>query len=50
MIGRWVAKVGRWVAKLVAGLLNKAAFWVRIQTSLKNTKMCEISKGVVNTL
>jgi steroid 5-alpha reductase family enzyme len=29
---------GRWVAKLVACLLAMAALWVRIQTSLKNTK------------
>ncbi len=29
---------GRWVAKLVARLLATAALWVRIQTSLKNTK------------
>jgi hypothetical protein len=35
--GKWVAK-GRWVAKLVAHLLATAALWVRIQTSLKNTK------------
>ncbi len=27
-----------WVAKLVARLLATAALWVRIQTSLKNTK------------
>jgi len=37
-IGRWVAKIGRWVAKLVARLLATAALWVRIQTSLMNTK------------
>ncbi len=44
--GRWVAKqelgglLGRCVAiaKLVARLLAAAALWVRIQTSLKNTK------------
>jgi hypothetical protein len=41
---------GRWVAKLVARLLATAAYWVRIQTSLKNTKMGDISKGVNITL
>jgi hypothetical protein len=30
--------VGRGVAKLVARLLATAALWVRIRTSLKNTK------------
>ncbi len=35
---RWVAKLGRWVAKLVPSLLATVALWVRIQTSLKNTK------------
>jgi hypothetical protein len=35
---RRVAKLGRRAAKLVARLLVTAAFWVRIQTSLKNTK------------
>ncbi len=29
---------GRWMAKFVAQLLAAAALWVRIQTSLKNTK------------
>ncbi len=29
---------GRWVAKLVAHLLAKAALWIRIQTTRKNTK------------
>ncbi len=29
---------GRWVTKLIARLLDTAALWVRIQTSLKNTK------------
>jgi hypothetical protein len=38
MSWRWVAKAGRLVAKLVAPLLATAALWVRIQTSLKNTK------------
>ncbi len=28
---------GRWVAKLIAGPLARAALWVRIQTSRKNT-------------
>jgi hypothetical protein len=37
-LGRKVAKLGRWVAKLVARLLARAALWVRIQKSLKNTK------------
>jgi hypothetical protein len=31
-------KQGNWVAKLVARLLATAALWVRIQTSIKNTK------------
>ncbi len=41
----------RWVGKLVARLLvlATAALWVRIQTSLKNTKGGDISKGA-NTL
>ncbi len=30
--------IWRWVAKLLARLLGMAALWVRIQTSLKNTK------------
>jgi hypothetical protein len=30
--------IGRWVAELVARLLSMAALWVRIKTSLKNTK------------
>ncbi len=29
---------GRWVAKLVARLLVTTALWIRIQTSLRNTK------------
>jgi hypothetical protein len=33
-----MAKFGRWVAKMVARLLATAALWVRMQTSLKNTK------------
>ncbi len=42
-LGRWVAKSGGWVAKLreigkVARLLETAAPWVQIQTSLKNSK------------
>jgi hypothetical protein len=45
-VGKWVAKSGRWVAKLVARLLAKAALWIRIQTSLKNTKM----EDMANTL
>jgi hypothetical protein len=36
--------------KLVAHLLAMAALWVRIQRSLKNKKMGDISKGVANTL
>jgi hypothetical protein len=32
-------QVGRWVAKFVAHLLATAALWVRIQTSLSNTKL-----------
>ncbi len=32
------AKSWRWVAKLIARLLATAALWIRIQTSLKNTK------------
>jgi hypothetical protein len=38
IVGRWVAIVGRWLDKLEAHLLATAALWVRIQTSLKNTK------------
>jgi hypothetical protein len=37
------------VDKLSARLLATAALWVRIQTSLKNTKMGDITKGVTNT-
>jgi hypothetical protein len=48
-LGRWVVKLGRWVAKLVARLLATAALWARIQTSLKNTKIVDISNGVANT-
>jgi hypothetical protein len=36
------------VAKLVALLHASAALGVRIQTSLKNTKLRDISKGVAN--
>jgi hypothetical protein len=39
-----------WVATLVARLLAMAALWVRTQTSLRNTKIGDISKGVANTL
>ena len=51
-VGRWMAKeVGRWVAKLVARLLATAALWVRIQTSLRNTKWATyVSKGVADAL
>jgi hypothetical protein len=44
--------VGRWVAELAARLLATAALWVRIKTSVKNTKykMGDISKVVANTL
>jgi hypothetical protein len=40
------------VAKKVpeARLLATAAFWVQIQTTLKNTKWANISNGVANTL
>jgi hypothetical protein len=38
------------MAELVARLLAMAALWVRIQKSLKNTKLGDISKGVANTL
>ncbi len=38
LMGRWGASLGRWVAELVARLLVTAALWVRIETSLKNTK------------
>ncbi len=34
------------MAKLVARLLATAALWVRIQTSLKKYKLCDISKGL----
>ncbi len=37
-------KSGRWAAKFIASLLALAAIWVRIQTSLINTKMGDISK------
>jgi hypothetical protein len=36
---RAMISVVRWVAKLVARQLAKAALWVRIQISLKNTKL-----------
>jgi hypothetical protein len=41
-----VAKLekGRWMAKFVARLIAMAALWVRIQTSLKTTKMGDISQ------
>ncbi len=39
-----------WMAKLVERLLATAALWVQIQTSLKNTKMGDISKGAANTI
>ncbi len=35
-----------WIRLLVARLLATAALWVRIQISLKNTKMGDISKGM----
>jgi hypothetical protein len=38
------------VAKLVARLLATEAVWVRIQTSIKNNKMGDNSKGVAKTL
>jgi hypothetical protein len=38
--------VGLKVAKFVARMLATAALWDRIQTSLVNTKMSDISKGV----
>jgi hypothetical protein len=46
----WLSWLGRWVAKLIARMLTTAGLWVPIQTSLKNTKMGNISKGVSNTL
>jgi hypothetical protein len=46
-VGRWVAKPG--VAKLVARLLAMAALWVRIQTSLKNTKWATYAKEYMAT-
>ncbi len=43
--------VQRWVAKLVARrLVTESALGSRIQTSLKNHKRGNISKGVVNPL
>ncbi len=44
--------LGGWVAKSVpvARQLATAVLWVRIQTSLKNHKMGDISKGVADTL
>jgi hypothetical protein len=45
LFGRWVAKLlGKWVARLVERVLATAAFWVRIQTSLKNTKLAKLAK------
>jgi hypothetical protein len=46
----WVAKYRGYVAKSVARQLATAALWVRIQTSLKKSKMGDISKGVADTL
>jgi hypothetical protein len=45
-----IGYLGKWEAKLACRAL--AALWVRIQTSLKNTKMGDthIGKGVANTL
>jgi hypothetical protein len=43
-------EMGGFFTKLVARLLPVAAIWVRIQTSLKNTKWATKSKGVPNTL
>jgi hypothetical protein len=43
-------KEGRWVDRFLARLFATVAIWVRIQTSLKNTKVGDISKGVANTL
>jgi hypothetical protein len=40
----WGNIAGRWVAKLVARLLTTAVLWVRIQTSLKNTKWATEAK------
>jgi hypothetical protein len=44
--------VAKLVARLLATMLATAALWVRIQTSLKNTKykMGDMSKGVANTM
>jgi len=39
----------RWVAELVVSQAATAAVLVQIQTSLKNVKMGDISKGVSNT-
>ncbi len=44
------SQIGKWVAQLVACLLTTAALWVLIQTSVKNTKVSDISKGVTNIL
>ncbi len=41
LLAMFKKQVGRWVAKLVACLLATAALWVRIQTSLKSTKITE---------
>ncbi len=35
---------------LIASLAHPTALWVRIQTSLKNLKMSEVSKGEANTV
>ncbi len=42
--------IERLVAKLVARLLATTALWFRIQTSLKNTKMGDIRKGMSNNI
>ncbi len=45
-----IAKRDGCMAKSVARQLAKAVLWVRIQISLKNHKLGDISEGVADTL
>ncbi len=47
--GGWLARLKVWMAVLVARLLATAHLWVRIQASLKNHKMGNISKEMAST-
>jgi hypothetical protein len=44
----WVAKSEGWMAKSVVRQLATAALWIRIQISLKNHKIGDISEGVAD--